>query len=276
MTDQSRVSLNDSNSIPQLGLGVWQVDPKTATQAVRAALQAGYRHVDTAAAYQNESGVGDGIRTSGIARDELFVTTKLWNDAQGFDQTLSAFDRSLDNLGLDYVDLYLVHWPAPKRGLYVDTWRALIRLRDEGRVRSIGVSNFAEEHLKRIIEETGVTPAINQIELHPRFQQRNLRAFHRSNGIATESWSPLGQGKLLSNATVADIGARHQRTPAQITIRWHLELGLVVIPKSVTLTRIVENFSVFDFYLTTEDKAALDALDDPRGRIGPDPVTAAF
>lgn len=276
MTDQPRITFNDGHAIPQVGLGVWRTPEEDAAAVVRTALEAGYRHIDTASIYENEAGVGEGIRTGGVPRNELFVTTKVWNADQGHDATLRALDASLGRLGLDYVDLYLIHWPAPKRGQYVDTWRALVRAREEGRVRSIGVSNFATEHLERVIAETGVAPALNQIELHPRFQQREMRAMHERLGIATESWSPLGQGKLLSDPAVARVAAKHGRTPAQAIIRWHIDSGLVVIPKSVTPSRIAENLDVFGFSLDAEDMTALGALDDRHGRIGPDPMTANF
>jgi 2,5-diketo-D-gluconate reductase A len=276
MTAQPRIALHDGHAIPQLGLGVWQTPPDIAGPAVRAALGAGYRHVDTAAAYHNEAGVGDGIRSSGLARDRIFVTTKLWNEAQGFDATLRACEESLGKLGLDQVDLYLIHWPSPRRGRYVETWKAFIRLREEGRVRSIGVSNFEVEHLDRLIGETGVTPVLNQIELHPRFQQRALRDAHARLGIATQSWSPLGSGRLLAEPVIATIAAKHGRSPAQVIIRWHLDAGLIVIPKSVTPSRIAENFDVFGFRLDDGDQAAIAALDSADGRTGPNPMTATF
>lgn len=276
MSTQPLVTLNDGRPIPQLGLGVWRTPENVVDSAVRSALLAGYRHIDTAAIYENEAGVGRGLRTSGVARDEVFVTTKLWNAAQGFDTTLKAFDQSLHRLGLDDVDLYLIHWPAPSKGRYVDTWRALVRLKQEGRARSIGVSNFEAEHLERIIGETAVVPALNQIELHPRFQQHKLRDFNRNLGIATQAWSPLGQGSLLTDPTIKAVAAKHGRTPAQVIIRWHLDNGLIVIPKSVTPSRIVENFDVFGFALDADDLAAIGKLDARDGRIGPDPRKAAF
>jgi 2,5-diketo-D-gluconate reductase A len=276
MTDQTSISFNDGLSIPQVGLGVWQTPNETAAPAVRAAIDAGYRHVDTAAIYGNEEGVGEGIRSSGVDRQDIFLTTKLWNEAQGFDSTLKAFDESLKRLGTDYVDLYLIHWPAPKKDLYLDTWKAFVQLHKEGRAKSIGVSNFGAEHLKRIIGETGVTPVLNQIELHPDFQQRALRQTHDELGIKTESWSPLGQGQLLSNATIGTIATKHSRTAAQVIIRWHIDNGLIVIPKSVTPSRIAENFKVFDFKLDADDLKQIDTLDSATGRIGPDPMTAAF
>jgi len=276
MSDQSTILFHDGNSIPQVGLGVWRTPNDTAVTAVQAALSAGYRHVDTAAVYENEDGVGEGIRASGIARSEIFLTTKLWNADQGYDSTLKAFDASLKRLGTDYVDLYLIHWPAPKRDQYVDTWKAFIQLQKEGRARSIGVSNFHPEHLQRLIDETGVTPVINQIELHPDFPQKENRAYHEKHRIVTESWSPLGQGTLLENQVVGKVAAKHGRTPAQVIIRWHIDNGLVVIPKSVTPSRIEENFKVFDFRLDAEDMAAFADLEKDGKRIGPDPMTAAF
>jgi 2,5-diketo-D-gluconate reductase A len=269
MSTQPHVSFNDGHSIPQLGLGVWQTPDDVAVNAVSTALKAGYRHIDTAAVYQNEEGVCKGLRASGVA-------TKVWNDDQGFDQTLRAMDASLKRLGTDYVDLYLIHWPSAFRGKYVETWKALIRLREDGKARSIGVSNFEGTYIDELIAETGVTPAINQIQLHPRFQQKAMRDKHARLGVVTESWSPLGQGKLLSDPVIAQIAARHGKSPAQVIIRWHLDLGLVVIPKSVTPSRIVENFDVFDFALSEEDKAAIAGLDSADGRIGSDPLTAKF
>ncbi|THV22221.1 aldo/keto reductase [Peteryoungia ipomoeae] len=276
MSEQTHITLNDGNSIPQVGLGVWQTPNDEAAPAVKAALDAGYRHVDTAAVYENEEGVGAGIRQSGIDRKDIFLTTKLWNTDQGYDSTLKAFEASLKRLGTDYVDLYLIHWPSAHRGLYVDTWKALVKLKEEGRAKSIGVSNFYPEHLEKIIAETGVVPVINQIELHPDFQQREARAFHEKHKITTQSWSPLGQGKLLGNPLIGKIAERLGRTPAQVIIRWHIDNGLVVIPKSVTPSRIAENFKVFDFALSAEDLEALNALDNAAARIGPDPKIASF
>ena len=276
VTEQISISLNDGRSIPQVGLGVWRVPDEVATGAVGEALKLGYRHVDTAAIYENERGTGAGLRAAGVPRDQVFVTTKLWNENQGFDTTLRAFDQSLARLGLDFVDLYLIHWPSPRRGLFVDTWKAFIRLRDEGRARSIGVSNFTVEHLDQLISETGVTPVLNQIELHPRFQQRALRQAHAERGIATQSWSPLGQGQLLTDPVITGIADRYGKTPAQIVIRWHLDNGLIVIPKSVTPSRIAENLDVFGFRLDADDLAAIARLDSANGRIGPDPMTATF
>lgn len=276
MADQTYISFSDGNRIPQVGLGVWQTPNSEAAPAVRAALAAGYRHIDTAAVYENEEGVGEGIRSSGVERGDIFLTTKLWNNDQGFDSTLKAFDASLKRLGTDYVDLYLIHWPSPHRGLFVETWKAFIRLKEEGRIRSIGVSNFYPEHLQTIIDETGVVPVINQIELHPDFQQKDARAFHLTHSIVTQSWSPLGQGKLLNHPVIGKIAEKHGRTAAQVIIRWHIESGLVVIPKSVTPSRIEENFKVFDFSLDPEDMAEISTLDSGSARIGPDPITASF
>lgn len=276
MSEQPHISLNDGKSIPQVGLGVWQTPNETAVTAVKVALENGYRHVDTAAVYGNEDGVGEGIRASGVARRDIFLTTKLWNDDQGFDTALRAFEQSLKRLGTDYVDLYLIHWPSPQRGKYRESWKALARLHEEGRARSIGVSNFAAEHLEAIIGDTGVTPVLNQIELHPDFQQKPLRAVHDRLGIRTQSWSPLGQGQLLANPVIGDVAKALGKSPAQVIVRWHIQHGLIVIPKSVTPSRIVENFKVFDFELDAGAMQALDALDDAGARIGPDPLKAAF
>ncbi|MDQ6435678.1 aldo/keto reductase [Mesorhizobium sp. LHD-90] len=276
MTKVPAITFNDGKSIPQIGLGVWQTPDEVADSAVAAALGAGYRHVDTAAIYGNERGVARGISQSGVARADVFVTTKLWNADQGFDSALRAFDKSLERLGTDYIDLYLIHWPSPQRNAYADSWKALVRLKEEGRARSIGVSNFQPEHLQRIVDETGVSPALNQIELHPRFQQRDLRAAHEKLGVATESWSPLGSGRLLGDAAIGKIASKHGRSLAQVIIRWHLQQGLIVIPKSVTAARIVENFDVFDFTLDAEDMAAFAALDSENGRTGPNPLTTTF
>lgn len=276
MSTQPYATMNDGQAIPRIGLGVWRTPNDVAAQVVEAALEAGYRHVDTAAAYENEDGVGRAIRGSGLPRDEIFLTTKVWNDDQGYERTLRAMDASLERLGTDYVDLYLIHWPSAFRGQYVETWKALIRLREEGKARSIGVSNFEGDYIEDIVAATGVTPALNQIQLHPRFQQRAMRAKHDKLGIVTQSWSPLGQGQLLADPAIGAIAARHGKSPAQIIIRWHLDMAFVVIPKSVTPSRIVENFDVFDFTLSDEDKAAIAGLDAPDGRIGSDPVTAQF
>nr|WP_232542407.1 aldo/keto reductase [Nocardia bovistercoris] len=264
--------MNDGNVIPQLGFGVFQVPSDEAYPVVKNALEAGYRSIDTAAIYGNEEGTGRAIRESGLPRDELYVTTKLWNSEQGYDTTLRAFDESMKLLGLDYLDLYLIHWPIAVADKFVDTFRAFQALKQDGRIRSIGVSNFTIANIERVIAETGEIPAVNQVELHPRLGQRELRAFHAEHAIATEAWSPLGQGTLLDHPTITAIAAELDRTPAQVIIRWHLQLGNVVIPKSVTPSRIVANFDVFGFELSDQQTAAIDALDDG-GRIGPDPDT---
>ena len=271
MTDQPTVTLNDGRVMPQFGLGVWETPDGHAPAVIRAALDAGYRLIDTAAIYRNERGVGEGLRTAGVQRTEIFVTTKLWNDRQGYDSALKAFDRSLERLGLDYVDLYLIHWPAPGQDLYVDSWKALIRLREEGRARSIGVSNFHAPHLQRIIGETGQVPAVNQIELHPRLQQKPLRAFHAEHDIVTEAWSPLGQGQLIDDPLIGKMAAKYGRTPAQVILRWHMQSGVAAIPKSASPERMAQNIDVFGFELSPEDMAILEGLDSPLGRIGPDP-----
>jgi 2,5-diketo-D-gluconate reductase A len=247
-----------------------------AEAATLEAFRVGYRSIDSAMIYENEKGLGEAIHKSKIARKELFITTKLWNDDQGYDSTLAAFEESMNQLDLDVLDLYLIHWPSPHRSKYVESWKALIELQKLGKVKSIGVSNFTIENLKRIIDDTGVVPAVNQIELHPRFQQKELRAFHQTHQIATESWSPLGQGKLLSDPTLQTIAKKYGKSTAQIIIRWHLDNGLIVIPKSVTPSRIRENFEVFNFKLNGDDLAQIEKLDANAGRIGPDPATAAF
>ncbi|MER5754474.1 aldo/keto reductase [Streptomyces sp. NPDC002088] len=272
MTSIPTVTLNNGVTMPQLGFGVFQVPDEETTTAVATALRAGYRSIDTAAIYGNERGVGQALADSGIARDELFITTKLWNADQGYEATLAAFDASLDKLGLDHVDLYLIHWPTPARDLYLDTWRALEKLYTDGRTRAIGVSNFQPAHLERLLGAASVVPAVNQIELHPGLQQAELREFHAGHGIATEAWSPLAQGAVLKDDAVTTIAAAHGKSPAQVVLRWHLQIGNVVIPKSVTESRIRENFDVFDFELSPQEIDALTALD--RGmRTGPDPDT---
>jgi 2,5-diketo-D-gluconate reductase A len=266
------IALNDGHTIPQLGFGVFRVDPDEAERIVGEALAAGYRHIDTAAIYGNEVGVGRAIAASGIPRDELFVTTKLWNADQGTQSAFDAIDASLEKLGLDHVDLYLIHWPTPQRDLYVESWRALERIKESGKTRSIGVSNFQVPHLERVIAESDTVPAINQIELHPTFQQRELRAFHAAHGIATEAWGPLGQGKydLFSMAPIADAAAAHGASPAQVVLRWHLQHGIIVFPKSNSAERIRENFDVFGFALTDDEMAAIDGL-DADNRVGGHP-----
>ncbi|MFI8283059.1 aldo/keto reductase [Streptomyces albidoflavus] len=266
------IILNNGVQMPQLGFGVWQVPDDEAFTAVGAALDAGYRSIDTAAAYGNEEGTGKAIARSGIPREELFVTTKLWNSDHGYDAALRAFDSSLEKLGLDHVDLYLIHWPLPAKDTAVDTYRALEKIYSEGRARAIGVSNFLPEHLERLIDATSVIPAVNQIELHPHLQQRAAREYHDEQGITTEAWSPLGQGKgLLEVPAIVAIARKHNVTPAQVVLRWHVQLGNVAIPKSVTPSRIVENIDIFSFELDEEDMAAIRALNEDR-RLGPDPA----
>jgi 2,5-diketo-D-gluconate reductase A len=267
------ITLNNGVTIPQLGFGVFQVPPDEVVEPVVTAIQAGYRLIDTAAAYQNEEGVGKAIAESGVSRDELFITTKLWNADQGYDETMRAFDASMDKLGLDVVDLYLIHWPTPKRDLYVDSWKAFTKIYEEGRARSIGVSNFTIHTLNRLREESRIIPAVNQIELHPRWPQDELRAYHQEHQIATEAWSPIGgQGQgLLEDPTVVSIAKAKDRTPAQVVLRWHMQLGIIAIPKSVTPERIRANFEVFDFELADDEMALIGSL-EPK-RVGPDPAT---
>jgi 2,5-diketo-D-gluconate reductase A len=271
-TSVPAVTLHDGVEIPQLGFGVFQVPPDDTQRVVEVALEVGYRHIDTAGAYRNERGVGAAIAASGIAREEIFVTTKLWNSQQGYESTLDAFEKSLHRLGLDRIDLYLIHWPVPTEDRYLDTWRAFEKIHGEGRARSIGVSNFRIEDLERLEREAEIQPTVNQVELHPHFQQAELRAWHLEHHIATEAWSPLAQGELLINETIAAVASRHERTPAQAILRWHLQLGNVVIPKSVTPARIKQNFELFDFELSDDDIAEIGALDVGQ-RIGPDPGT---
>ncbi|MEV0785775.1 aldo/keto reductase [Streptomyces sp. NPDC050423] len=271
MSQVPSLTLNNGVEMPQLGFGVWQVPDDEAAKAVATAIESGYRSIDTAAVYGNESGTGKGVTASGVAREELFVTTKVWNSEQGYDSTLRAFDASLDKLGLDYVDLYLIHWPVPAKDAYVDSYRALEKIHADGRAKAIGVSNFLPEHLERLLGETSVVPAVNQIELHPQLQQAESRALHAKHGIVTEAWSPLGSGKgLLEVPTVVAVAQKHGRTPAQTVLRWHVQTGHVVIPKSVTPSRIAENIDVFGFELDDDDLAAFAALDEGK-RLGSHP-----
>jgi 2,5-diketo-D-gluconate reductase A len=272
-TDQvPRIPVRGDTEIPQLGFGVFQVPPEDTADVVTRALQTGYRHIDTAAAYRNEAAVGQAIHASGLEREEVFVTTKCSNDDHGYDQAQRALKASLERLGLDHVDLYLIHWPIPSRDKYVETWKAFIEMQAQGLTRAIGVSNFQPAHLQRIIEETGVTPAVNQVELHPRLQQAGLRREHADLGIVTEAWSPLAQGQVLDDPAITQIAEAHGRTPGQVVIRWHLQLGNVVIPKSVTPERIEQNLDVFGFELSDEEMDAIQALDAGE-RTGPDPDT---
>jgi 2,5-diketo-D-gluconate reductase A len=262
---QPTVLLNDGHSIPTVGLGVWQTPPEETQRAVEAALATGYRHIDTAAVYGNEAEVGHALAASGVAREDVYVVTKLWNAEQGYEKAVKAFDTSAESLGVEYVDL----------NLFLDSFKALAHLREQGRVRSIGVSNFATEHLRTLVERTGIVPAVNQIELHPRLPQQELREVHAELGIATEAWSPLGQGGLLDDPAIAAVAEAHDKTPAQVLIRWHIQLGNIVIPKSVNPDRIASNFDVFDFELSSHDIASIAALDDGT-RLGPDPRTFNF
>ncbi len=270
---QLSLTLNTGDHIPQLGLGVFKVDDDVCEQIVLDALEVGYRHIDTAMIYRNEAAVGRAIAKSGIARDELFVTTKLWNSDQGTTATPEALSLSLELLGLEYVDLYLIHWPAPLRDEYVATWLALEELHHQGFAKAIGVSNFEPEHLERVLEEGSIVPAINQVELHPAFQQRKLRSFQEPLGIITEAWGPLGQGKydLAELPGLQDIAESHDKSIQQIVLRWHLQEGVVVFPKTVRKERMIENLSVFDFELSGDEMAAIAAMDADR-RVGTHPM----
>ena len=271
------ITFNDGNSIPQLGYGVWQIEDNGAADAVGTALEAGYRHIDTASIYGNEVGVGRGIASSSVPREDIFLTTKLWNSDQGFEKAIAALDASLERLGTDYVDLYLIHWAKPQQGTYLESWRALIELKKQGKVRSIGVSNFPQAQLREIIADTGVTPAIHQIELHPYFSQEELRQVHEELGIVTEAWSPLGQGgEILKDPVIVEIAGKHGISPAQVVLAWHLAKGIVAIPKSVTPARIAENFAAANVTLDAADIAAIDGLTRADGRIGPDPQNPEF
>ncbi|MDF9751334.1 aldo/keto reductase [Arthrobacter sp. ES3-54] len=280
MTFSPELTFNDGNTIPQLGYGVWQVEDDVAEKVVLQAFEAGFRHIDTAKIYGNEAGVGRAIERSGFKPEEIFITTKLWNADQGYESTLKAFEESMERLGLETLDLYLIHWMQPKQDKYVDTWKALIELQKQGRVKTIGVSNFTKEGLQRLIDETGVVPAINQVELHPFFSQAELREFNASKGILTQAWSPLGQGgELLESAVISEIASKHGATPAQVVIAWHLAIGNVVIPKSVTESRIRENYAALDVTLDETDIQAINGLDrsaEDAGRIGPDPAVSDF
>lgn len=277
MTTSPILRFSDGCTIPQLGYGVWQVKDDVAEDVVEQAIRAGYRHIDTAAVYGNEGGVGRAIRAAGVPREDLFITTKLWNDAHDRDKALDAIDVSLEKLGLDQVDLYLVHWAKPKQGKYVEAWKTLIEIQKAGKARSIGVSNHPVAELKEIIEATGVTPVIHQIELHPYFQQRDLRALHAELGIVTEAYSPLGSGsEVLRDPVIAKIAEAKGATPAQVILAWHRQSGIVAIPKSVTPERIVSNFESLDVVLTEDEMAQIDALDREDGRVGANPAECDF
>lgn len=271
MTEQTFLTLNDGVRIPQMGLGTWQLSDAEVTGLVLEAFRIGYRHIDTAAGYENERGVGRAVAQAGLEREEIFITSKLRNGEHGYDRTLRAFEGTMERLGLDVLDLYLIHWPSPREGKYVESWKAFIRLKEEGRIRSIGVSNFNPDHLERIIGETGVVPSVNQIELHPCFQRRDLRRTHLDKSIAIESWSPLGKGNLLGDPVITEIADKHGKTPGQVVIRWHIEQGLIVFPKTANMARLAENFDVFDFSLDADDMERMAGLDQADGRTGPDP-----
>lgn len=273
MTDTPALPLNDGNSIPQLGFGAWRLEEADAPKVVGAAIDAGYRHIDTAQGYDNEAGVGEAIAQASVARDQLFVTSKLRNGHQGYDSALRSLDESLGRLKLDYLDLFLIHWPAPEHDRYADTWRALVEARKQGKVRSIGVSNFLPEHIQRIIDETGVVPAVNQLELHPAYQQRDIREWHRDKDIQIECYSPLGgqESKLLEDEMIKGIADAHGKSTAQVIIRWHLQQNLIVLPKSSKPERAKDNFDVWDFVLSGDDIAKIDALDRPDGKTLPQP-----
>ncbi len=266
-----QLSFHDGGTIPQVGFGVFQIPEDETFDAVTSALDAGYRHLDTARAYDNERAVGRAIAESGLDREDVFLTTKCWNDDQGYDAALAAFDASLERLDVDYLDLYLIHWPMPKRDLYVDTWRAFEKIHADGRVRHIGVSNFQVPYLRRLMDETDTVPVINQIEMHPWLQQEELRAFHAEHDILSEAWSPIAQGgDYLRDPTIVEIAERHDVTPAQVILRWHLDLGNVIIPKSVNPDRMASNIDLFGFRLDDEDHAKIAKLDEGT-RTGPDP-----
>ena len=267
----NKTSLRDGNQIPSIGFGVFLIPNSEVVAAVSTALACGYRHLDTASIYKNEEGVGEAVRASNLPRKDIFITTKIWNDDQGTGKTKAACFASLDRLGLDYLDLVLIHWPVPGRGLYVDTWRELIDLRDKGHIKSIGVSNFNPDHLEAIIQATGEVPVVNQIECHPWLQQTDLRTFHGNLGIVTQSWSPLGRGKLLNEPIIKAIATKHNSTEAQVIIAWHLKVGNVVIPKSITPSRIQENYQASKINLDSDDIAQILTL-DAGIRVGPDPL----
>ncbi len=271
------IPFHDGNAVPQLGYGVWQVEDEVAADVVAQAITAGYRHIDTAAGYANEGGVGRAVKAAGVPREELFITTKLANGDQGFESAQQALETSLEKLDMDYVDLYLIHWASPQRGKYLESWKALIELQKQGKAKSIGVSNFPIEQLEEIISETGVVPVMHQIELHPEFQQGELRAYHAKHDILTEAWSPLGQGgDILQNPVITKIAEAHDADPGQVIIAWHLAIGNVVIPKSETPKRIISNFASAQLELSSEEIEQINGLDNPDGRIGADPANPGF
>ncbi len=277
MADVPTIHLNDGNSIPQLGLGVWQVEPEITARVVKDGISTGFRLIDTAEGYNNEQGVGQAIKESGVPREQLFITSKLRNGGHARDQALQSFDKTMEALGLETLDMFLIHWPVPSQGKYVEAWKTLVELKGQGRIRSIGVSNFNPDHLERIIAETGEKPVVDQIELHPYFQQRDKRDFLTQNGIQIESYSPLGSGEVLKDKSIAAIAKKHGKSVAQTIIRWHLQQGLIVIPKSTHADRMADNFDVFDFELDQDDIRQIDSLDKGEaGRTGSNPATASF
>jgi len=270
LEENPRIQLNNGQLMPQLGLGVYKVQQDVAVDVVRTAIELGYRRVDTAALYDNEVEVGAAIRTCGIDREQLFVTTKIWNDRHGFDEASEAIDEALARLNIDYIDMLLIHWPCPKQNLFVETWAELEKSLESGKVRGIGVSNFHPEHLERLLDECAVVPAINQVELHPGLAQSEIRRFDADQGIATEAWSPIARGKFNQNSVIQEISNRHRKTPAQVILRWHIQLGNLVIPKSTNPDRLAENLDVFDFSLSKVEMDDILALENGE-RIGPDP-----
>lgn len=276
MINHKYINLNDGLKIPTVGFGTWKITDADAPKIVDDALSAGYRSIDTAAVYGNEAGIGTALKATSVAREEIYLTTKVWNTEQGYDATLRAMDTSLKKLKTDYVDLYLIHWPMPAQDKYVATWKALNKLRTEGLARSIGVCNFNIDHLERLIGETGVIPVLNQVELHPYFQQKELRDFHTKHNIATEAWSPLARGILFEDKVIVDLAKKYNKTPAQIVLRWHFDNGIIAIPKSSSMKRILENIDIFDFNLEASDLALISTIDNPNGRTSFDPATATF
>jgi 2,5-diketo-D-gluconate reductase A len=279
MSDVPTIELNDGQAIPQLGFGVFQIPPAETARAVAVALEAGYRHIDTAEMYGNEEGVGEAVRASGLDRGDVYITSKLNNGFHEPDAARRAFEGTLSALGFDYVDLFLIHWPLPTLydGDFVSTWQTLEEFKQDGRARSIGVSNFQVHHLERLAEETGTVPAVNQVELHPYFQNHEVDAYGRGHGIETEAWAPIAQGKVLGDRVIGEIGERLGKSAAQVTLRWHIQRGNIVFPKSTTPARIEENFAIFDFELSPDDVAAIDALDrGEAGRDGPNPDEFAY
>jgi 2,5-diketo-D-gluconate reductase A len=265
-----RIQLNSGQQIPQLGLGVYKVGQDIGVELVKAAIEVGYRRIDTAALYDNEFEIGAGVRQSGLDREQLFVTTKIWNDRQGFDNATEAIDEALARLNIEYIDMLLIHWPCPKQNLFVETWQAFEKALEGGKIRGIGVSNFNPHHLDELLSKTNIVPALNQVELHPALQQAEVRRYNSDHGIATEAWSPLGRGRFGENPVLGEIAKRHGKSVAQVIIRWHIELGNLVIPKTSNPERLKENIDVFDFTLSPEDMAAIATLNTGE-RVGPNP-----